>query len=94
MRHVLHYNSTSGERTRSPDIGDRNGQDAENRAQLDRHKEKPMSNMTRQPHTNASPDREREHARHVGTFADGQRAQRLTVVYSDEVGSFGDSERK
>ena len=53
-----------------------------------------MSNMTRQPHTNASPDREREHARHVGTFADGQRAQRLTVVYSDEVGSFGDSERK
>jgi hypothetical protein len=30
----------------------------------------------------------------VGTFADGQRAVRLTAAYSAEIGSFGDAEAK
>jgi hypothetical protein len=31
---------------------------------------------------------------HVGTFADGQRAEPLTATYSAEIGSFGDAEGK
>jgi hypothetical protein len=55
-----------------------------------------MSELTRQvSQPNASADRvlERTQTRHVGTFADGQRAVPLTVTYSDEIGSFGNTER-
>jgi hypothetical protein len=55
-----------------------------------------MSESTRHfPQSNASADRmrERTQTRHVGTFADGQRAVPLTVTYSDEIGSFGDTEQ-
>jgi hypothetical protein len=31
---------------------------------------------------------------HIGTFADGQRAVRVTAAYSAEIGSFGDAEGK
>ena len=45
------------------------------------------------PHTNAS-TRESEQTLHVGTFADGQRDERVTVTYSAQVGSFGRAGRR
>jgi hypothetical protein len=37
---------------------------------------------------------ERTQALRLGTFADGQRAVRVRVTYSPDVGSFGRGERK
>lgn len=37
--------------------------------------------------------RERKQVVHLGTFADGQRAESVTVTYSAEVGSFGAAPR-
>ena len=68
------------------------------------HKEDPMSTTTmhRTHQSNARSDsdvslrgaRERKHTLHVGTFADGQRASPVTVIYSADVGSFGNAGRK
>jgi hypothetical protein len=43
------------------------------------------------PNTNASTHerRERNQIVNIGTFADGQRAEPVTVTYSTKVGSFG-----
>ena len=38
--------------------------------------------------------RARKQPLHVGTFADGQRTSLVTVIYSADVGSFGDAARK
>jgi hypothetical protein len=38
--------------------------------------------------------RPRKQPRHLGTFADGQRASSVTVIYSADVGSFGDTAAK
>jgi hypothetical protein len=43
------------------------------------------------PYTTASTHERRERTQivHIGTFADGQRAEPVTVTYSAKVGSFG-----
>lgn len=67
-------------------------------------KEDPMSittmNLSKpradaRPHANVSPRsaRERKQTLHVGTFG-GERASPVTVIYTTDVGSFGDAGRK
>lgn len=56
----------------------------------------PKQHADAKPHTSASPrgTRERKQRLHLGTYADGQRASPVTVIYSSGVGSFGDAGRR
>ena len=54
-----------------------------------------ISKNAREPETSEARDslRKGKRTRHLGTFADGQRAEEVTVTYSAEVGSFGETDR-
>jgi hypothetical protein len=48
----------------------------------------------KQPDSSTSRVPEHRHTRHIGTFAEGQRAAAVTVTYSSDVGSFASVERR